>query len=149
MIRVLSLVLAALLAACATTDEVPTSPTQTSEPSGVTLEAIEGAPESVTDLLAAAFNATAAGRGLRAAEAGAGYVFHGYFSVVGSTAGTLLIYVWDVESVAGSRVTRISGQISSTMTAADPWQVVEASMVVDAITNTFDDFEAWQAGTGA
>ncbi|MGD9739733.1 MAG: hypothetical protein AB7U48_10085 [Bauldia sp.] len=149
MIRVLSLALVVLLAACATTpEEVSTTPPAAGAEGGVVLEAIEGAPESVTGILTAAFNSTAAGRGLRANEAGAGYTFHGYFSVVGSTAGTLLIYVWDVESADGSRVTRISGQISSTLAAADPWQVVEANMVVQAISDTFDDFQTWQAGAG-
>lgn len=152
MIRVLSLLLVLALAACATTDNstttTPIPPPTAANAGGVTLTAIEGAPDAVTSTLTAAFHATAAGRGLRANEAGAAFSFHGYFSVVGSTAGTLLIYVWDVTSADGDRVTRISGQISSTQIAADPWTVVAASLAAQAIADTFDDFQTWQAGAG-
>lgn len=149
MLRVLSLLLVVSLAACASTGpETPTA-TPTVVRSGVSLDAIEGAPPSVTSTLTAAFQSTASGRGLRASENTQAYGFRGFFSVVGSSAGTLLIYVWDVSDPDGNRVTRISGQINSPAVAADPWQVVEASMVLQAVSETFDTFEAWVAANGA
>lgn len=147
MIRVLSLVCALVLAGCATpaTVTTTTSPTGASGPT-VLVTQVEGAPAGLTATFTTAYANAVSARGYSVVAAGAGYTFRTYLSVVGSTAGTLLIYVTDVTNAIGVRVTRISGQANSSQVASDPWRVVADGLIGQAVARTVDQFAAYLAG---
>ena len=149
MVRVLSLVLALVLAGCASVPTVSTTATPAPVPaSGPTIlvAPVEGAPLDRTPTYTAAFSNAVAARGYSVVTAGAAYTVRTYLSVVGSTAGTLLIYVTDVNNSIGVRVTRITGQATSSLVAIDPWQVVSDGLIGQAVGRTMDQFVAYLAG---
>ncbi len=146
MVRVLSLVLALVLAGCATTPTLSTSPPAASSGPTVLVVSVEGAPQDLIQSFTSAYANAVTARGYAVVTAGASYTFRTYLSVVGSTAGTLLIYVTDVTNPGGVRVTRISGQASSSLVATDPWQVVADGLIGQAVTRTLDQFAQYLAG---
>lgn len=145
-VRVLSLVCALVLAGCTTTPTATTpSPTAPAGPT-IMVTPVEGTPANLAATFTAAYANAVTARGYSVVSAGAGYIFRTYLSVVGSTAGTLLIYVTDVTNSIGVRVTRISGQANSSVVASDPWQVVADGLIGQAVARTIDQFAAYLAG---
>ncbi|MCW5718570.1 MAG: hypothetical protein KIS68_12145 [Bauldia sp.] len=147
-VRVLSLVFILVLTGCATAPPASITPSAAAGTGGLTVlvAAVEGAPVDLTPTFTAAYTNAIASRGYAVVAAGASYNFRTYLSVVGSTAGTLLIYVTDVTNAIGVRVTRITGQASSSLVAADPWRVVADQLIGQAVTRTVEQFVAFLAG---
>lgn len=147
MIRVLSLVCALVLAGCATAPPgTTTAAAAAASGPTVLVSHVEGVPAGLTATFTSAYANAVSARGYRVVTAAAGYTLRTYLSVVGSTAGTLLIYVTDVTNAIGVRVTRISGQANSSQVATDPWQVVADGLIGQAVTRTIDQFTAYLAG---
>jgi hypothetical protein len=151
-VRVLSIIVALVLAGCATAPTVSTTlPPPAAAGSGPTILVgpVEGAPSGFTPTFTAAYTNAVTARGYAVVAAGATYTFRTYLSVIGSTAGTLLVYVTDVTNAIGVRVTRITGQATSAVVANDPWQVVAVSLIGQAVSRTVDQFAAYLAGNAA
>lgn len=148
MVRVLSLVFALVLAGCATTPPVATTlpPPATTNGPTILVASVEGAPFDRTPTFTAAYSNAVAAEGYALVTAGAAYTFRTYLSVVGSTAGTLLIYVTDVTNAIGVRVTRITGQATSSLVATDPWQVVADGLIGQAVSRTVEQLVTFLSG---
>jgi hypothetical protein len=146
MIRFAFPVVALLLAGCVTTPEAASclTPASAGNRASITIEAVEGAPTTAADAFTRGFATAACARSLPYGT-GATYSVHGYLSVVASPAGTLFIYVFDVFDAARTRVTRVSGQISSPTVTTDAWGLVATTMVTDTVTDVLDDVQAWIA----
>ncbi len=146
MIRFVFPLVALLLAGCVTAPEAASCPSPASAVTrtSINVEAMEGAPIAVGDAFTQAFVSGACARALPYGT-GATLAVHGYLSVVSSPAGTLFIYVFDVLDASRTRVTRISGQISSTTVTTDAWTLVATTMVTEAVTDALDGIQVWIA----
>lgn len=146
MIRFVFPVVALLLAGCVTGPGSGSCPTPTSAPNraSIVVEAIEGPPTAIAGAFVQGFATGACARNLPFG-AEADYAIHGYLSVVSSPAGTLLVYVFDVLDASRTRVTRVSGQLSSATVTTDPWTLVATTMITATVTDALDDIAAWIA----
>jgi hypothetical protein len=67
-----------------------------------------------------------------------------YLSAVGDYSGSLMIYVADVFDATGGRVHRISGQIKTGGSTADPWAPIKATgILAQAAQETIDALGDW------
>jgi hypothetical protein len=74
------------------------------------------------------------------------YWVKGYLSAIGDVNGILLVYVWDVFDVSGSRLHRFSGQLPAPGEGADPWTGVTTAMIETAARETVDALADWVRG---
>jgi hypothetical protein len=113
------------------------------------IDRIEGAPAAASAVLRGELVAVAAGRRIGLVESGATLLLRGYFSVVASSAGTLVVYVWDLTDIAGNRLHRISRQQTTTAIADEPWDVVAGTMARQIATDTIYELELWLSANRA
>ncbi len=74
----------------------------------------------------------------------ADYKIKAYLSAVGDSSGGLVIYVLDIFDRSGTRVHRVSGQINSGGSVADPWATVHGTDVAgDAAQGAIDALGNW------
>ncbi len=71
------------------------------------------------------------------------YRLKGYLSAVGDSSSTLMVYVWDVFDAGGTRVHRISGQVTAPGSASDPWAGVTEGLLRQAASETIDALGNW------
>jgi hypothetical protein len=67
-----------------------------------------------------------------------------YLSAVGDYSGTLMIYVVDIFDKTGTRIHRVSGQITAGGSLSDPWaNIKDTGVVVQAAQETIDALGNW------
>ena len=78
------------------------------------------------------------------ADPSADYRLKAYLSAVGDYSGTLMIYVVDIFDKSGTRVHRISGQITAGGSLADPWMnIKDTGVVTRAAQEAVDALGNW------
>ena len=71
------------------------------------------------------------------------YQVTGYLSAVGDSTGALLVYVWDVSSLQGTPLYRISGQETAAGSGTDPWIGITGIQIDAAARETIDKLADW------
>lgn len=107
---------------------------------------IAGAPVNHAIEFDRALDSEAAARNLKIVPVGdpsATYLVKGYLSAVGDRGGTWLVYVWDVSDMTGRRLHRVTGEESSSGSAADPWSGISSETVRIVARRTIDDLISW------
>lgn len=131
----------------ATTLKTFSKPTPTSAVVALALEPITNAPGEMIYGFEDALKANAPRRQLKIVDIDdptAVYRLKVYLSAVGDYSGSLIIYVADVFDSTGERVRRISGQIKTGGSTADPWAPIKSTGVVgQAAQETVDALGDW------
>lgn len=110
---------------------------------------VTGAPQSVVSRLASAMRGAARDESVPvvvSVQQGAQYQVKGYFSALGDSGGTTLVYVWDVLDKNGVRVHRISGQEHGSASSGDPWNGITSGVIDRVAQSTMNSLRSWLAG---
>ena len=122
-------------------------PTPTSADVTFSLDPITNAPGDMIYAFGDELKAQAHTRQLTivdAADATADYRLKAYLSAVGDYSGTLMIYVVDVFDGSGTRIHRISGQITAGGSLSDPWtNIKDTGVVIKAADEAIDALGNW------
>lgn len=107
---------------------------------------ITGAPAEMLFALEDLIKVEAKTRGINLVAAGdpsATYTVKGYISAVGDPHSALMVYVWDVYDMAGTRIHRFTGQEVAPGSGSDPWSGVTKEIMADAARETVDAMAEW------
>jgi hypothetical protein len=153
--------LAGLLAGCVDMAAPPPEGTSAARPSniarrpgvspagaGVAFTGFAGAPQSLTDQFRAYLGREAQGREINVAAADkANYLVRGYLNAYPEGAGTAVAFVFDVFDAKRQRAQRIEDQVEIQATAADPWSLVDQTVLAAVAAKSAEDLADFLTNT--
>lgn len=109
-------------------------------------EPFVGAPGNTADELSKEIGARAGVEKLqlvRRVDGKPSYRVKGYLTATGTAAGGSVFFVFDVFDANGVRLTRISGQESTSGVSGDPWAAVDVATLKRIAARTVLELKAW------
>jgi len=114
----------------------------------VALTTFGGAPQQLADQFKASFGQEAKGRQITLAETNkANYLVRGYLNAFPEGPGTTVAFVFDVFDAKRQRAQRIEDQVSVNAAAADPWSVVDPTVLAAVAARSADDLADFLTNT--
>ncbi len=112
----------------------------------VTFLPVVGPPQSAVNRLSAAVRNSARTNALTIVpndQPGARYQVKGYFSALDDGSGTRFVFIWDILDAQGRNLHRISGEERTTKRGADPWAVIDQTVIDRMVSRTMISLRGW------
>ncbi len=114
----------------------------------VALTGFAGAQQALTDQFKADFDKAAKERDINVTEADkANYLIRGYLNAYPQESGTAVAFVLDIFDANRQRAQRIEDQVAIKAAAADPWSVVDQSVLAAVAAKSADDLADFLTNT--